>query len=482
MSYFDKVRVRIAPSPTGDPHVGTAYITLFNYVFAKKHQGDLILRIEDTDQQRARASSEGLIMKSLEWLGLKWDEGPDVGGDYGPYHQSKRTEIYRKHADMLINSGHAYHCFCTSERLTELRREQMTEGRATGYDRFCRSLSAEEVQRRLSGGEPHVIRLKMPLDGLTTFRDEIRGDVSIENHLIDDQVLMKSDGFPTYHLANVVDDHLMKISHVIRAEEWISSTPKHVALYNAFGWELPQFAHMPLLRNTDRSKISKRKSPISLEFYRRKGILAPALVNFLGLMGWSFGNDVEIFTLEEMTKKFDFKGVHLGGPVFDLEKLAWLNSHYIKQMDDESFVNYLQTELFSPDTLQAIRPLVLERLSTFDQFVDQFAFFFNGSLNYAGLALIPEKVGREVFTSVMQSLLAKLDELYTWDFEHIHKLLDEHRSEHNIKAKDFFMPLRLIMTGRKDSPPLIESIVTLGREISRFRLRCALKDIEEGKI
>ena len=280
MSYFDKVRVRVAPSPTGDPHVGTAYVTVFNYVFAKKHGGDFILRVEDTDQQRFISSSEQQIYESLRWLGLEWDEGPDIGGDYGPYRQSERKEIHQEHASMLVQKGKAYKCFCTSERLDQVRTEQKANGQRTGYDGFCRSLSQEQIQAREESGAPFVVRLKTPDEGVTSFHDGVRGNIEIKNSQLDDQVLIKSDGFPTYHLANVVDDHLMKISHVIRAEEWISSTPKHVMLYEAFGWEMPVFAHVPILRNANKSKISKRKNPVSLSYYRRKGILPGALVNF----------------------------------------------------------------------------------------------------------------------------------------------------------------------------------------------------------
>ena len=332
MAKFDEVRVRIAPSPTGDPHVGLAYMTLFNYAFAKKNNGKLIFRIEDTDQTRAKASSEELIGKSLKWLGLKWDEGPDVGGPHAPYRQSERKDIHIAHAKMLVEKGEAYHCFCTSERLDALREQQKAAKENPGYDRKCRDLSKDEVAKNLAAAMPNVIRMKMPTEGVTIVEDFLRGKVEFENARIDDQVLLKSDGYPTYHLANVVDDHLMEISHVIRAEEWISSTPKHVELYRAFGWAAPTFVHMPLLRNANKSKISKRKNPVSLEYYRRKGILPEAMVNFLALMGWSFGNDIEIFTLEQMIEKFDLKDIHLGGPVFDLDKLEWVNQNYMHKI------------------------------------------------------------------------------------------------------------------------------------------------------
>ncbi|HWN66652.1 MAG TPA: glutamate--tRNA ligase, partial [Haliangium sp.] len=315
------VRVRIAPSPTGDPHVGTAYIALFNYVFARKHGGAFILRIEDTDRTRSRADSEAAIFRALRWVGLSWDEGPDVGGPHGPYRQSERSAIYREHTDLLIQRGRAYRCFCTAERLAEMR-DRLKEQKAstTGYDRHCRGIDAAESERRAAGGEPYTVRLAVPVEGTTRFHDQLRGDVEIPNEQVDDQILLKSDGFPTYHLANVVDDHLMEITHVIRAEEWISSTPKHVQLYEAFGWQPPVWIHMPLLRNSDKSKISKRKNPVSIDYYKDAGILPRALLNFLAIMGWSFGGDREKFGLDEMIEVFSWDRVSLGGPVFDPDK------------------------------------------------------------------------------------------------------------------------------------------------------------------
>lgn len=469
-----EVRVRIAPSPTGDPHVGTAYIALFNYVFAKKHGGKFVLRIEDTDQTRARASSEEQILTSLRWLGLGWDEGPDNGGEYGPYRQSERLAIYHKHVDDLIAKGAAYPCFCTAERLDQVRAEQKARGEQTRYDGHCRGLSAAEVSESKAAGQPFVVRLKMPQDGVTIFHDELRGKVEIENELIDDQVLLKSDGFPTYHLANVVDDYEMKISHVIRAEEWISSTPKHVRLYEAFGWPEPTWIHMPLLRNTDKSKISKRKNPVSLLYYQRAGILPEALVNFLSLMGWSYGDDQEIFTLEQMIDVFDFKRVSLGGPVFDQVKLTWLNQHYMHQMSEERFLNYIRNEIFSEDYLRRLKPLALERMSRFEQFVDNNSFFFNGALNYDRVELVPKgKSGQEI-KGMLKQVVEYLDELYEWNAASIQDALAKIKGELGWKPRDFFMTIRLVVTGRKDSPPLNESMELLGREMVRFRLRDAM--------
>jgi glutamyl-tRNA synthetase len=474
---FDRVRVRVAPSPTGDPHVGTAYVTLFNYVFAKRHGGQLVLRIEDTDQTRYRADSEDMIMRSLRWLGLEWDEGPDVGGPHGPYRQSERREIHQKYALQLVTSGHAYRCFCTAERLDEMRQKQRAAGEMTGYDRHCRSLSEQAVAARLASGESHVVRLKMPTDGVTVVPDLLRGAVEFDNSRLDDQVLLKSDGYPTYHLANVVDDHLMKISHVIRAEEWISSTPKHLLLYEAFGWEKPTFCHLPLLRNADKSKISKRKNPTSLRYYERAGVLPDALLNFLALMGWSFGGDIEVFTIDQMIERFALENIHLGGPIFDHTKLNWLNNQYIQRLDDAQFVSYVRDQMFAPEYLKELRPLVLERLERFDQFFDKFTFFFNGGLQYDLAQLVPAGKSKEDVMGMLSVLVEKLDELHDWDGEHLKKVLDDHKAELGWKPKDYFMTVRLVVTGRKDSPPLVESMVVLGREMTRFRMRDSVKQL-----
>lgn len=473
-----QVRVRIAPSPTGDPHVGTAYTTLFNYVFAKKSSGTLVFRLEDTDQKRSQESSERQLFEYLKWLGLDWQEGPDVGGDYGPYRQSERLAIYKEYIDKLLAEGKVYRCFCTPERLDDMRKNQ--KGAQTGYDRHCRDLPPEEIEAKLKAGVPYVIRMKVPLEGSTTYKDELRGDITFENQQIDDQVLMKADGFPTYHFANVVDDHLMKISHVIRGEDWLSSTPKHIVLYNQLGWEPPKFYHLPLLRNVDKSKLSKRKNPVSLAFYRESGILPEALVNFMGLMGWRPSDEEEIFGLDKMVEEFEFKAMSLGGPVFDQVKLNWVNQEYLKQMSEERFVGYLREELFSEDKLKKIMPLALERLSRFDEFIDRNRFFFGGELNYEGLAIVPAKMEKPQFLKGIKVLLANLDALFDWRAEAIKACLDETKTELGWKPKDFFLPVRMITTGRKDSPPLVESLEVIGREMVRFRIRQFLEFARKG--
>ena len=324
------VRVRIAPSPTGPMHVGTAYQALFDWVWARKNEGQFVLRIEDTDQARSEKKYEDQLMQSLRWLGLAWDEGPDVGGPYGPYRQSERLAIYAEYAAKLVASGHAYPCFCTSERLAALRTEQQERKEHIGYDGHCRGLAAKEVEAKIQAGCAHVIRLEMPKEGACVVEDMLRGPISLQWGNMDDQVLMKSDGFPTYHLAVVVDDHLMRISHVIRGEEWITSTPKHLMLYEAFGWTPPTYMHLPLLLNPDGSKMSKRRNPTSVEYYRRAGYVPQALLNYLALMAHPPVEE-EKFTLEQLTAHFDPAKINLGGSIFDIDKLGWLNGRYLRE-------------------------------------------------------------------------------------------------------------------------------------------------------
>ena len=383
-----RVRTRIAPSPTGDPHVGTAYIALFNLAFAYKNGGDFILRIEDTDQNRYTEGSEQMIFDTLKWLGLDYAEGPDVGGPVGPYRQSERFHLYGEYAHKLVEKGEAYYCFCTQERLEKLRERQKAMGKAPGYDGHCRSLSKEEIAAKLAAGESYVIRLKMPYEGETIIKDRLRGDIVFENNKIDDQVLLKADGYPTYHLANVVDDYLMNITHVIRAEEWIASTPKHMRLYRAFGWEEPEFIHMPLLRNSDKTKISKRKNPVSLNWYKDEGYLKEGIVNFLGLMGYSFGENKEIFTLQEFKDNFDIDKVALGGPVFGLVKLGWVNNQHMRMKDLKELTElsvpffrqagYVGNEVSEEEfkTLSKIVEILREGAQTIKEIVEQSEVYF----------------------------------------------------------------------------------------------------------
>ncbi len=374
------IRVRIAPSPTGDPHVGTAYIGLINFLYARQRGGKFVLRIEDTDRARFVATSEQMIFDSLHWLGLTWDEGPDFGGPYGPYRQSERTEIYREHADLLLDNGTAYRCFCTAEELEAVRKQQIAAKLPPRYPGTCRHLTPNQIAANLSENKPFTIRMKVPLEGETTFRDELRGDITFAHNNVDDQVLMKSDGFPTYHLANVVDDHLMRITDVIRAEEWISSTPKHVLLYQAFGWELPRFWHMPLLRNSTSPKSPSAKTPSP-----SSSTASPASSprpSSTSSASWAAAcprtstTAPNKFSLAEMIEHFDFKNIRLGGPVFDLTKLKWLNGEYLRYLTPEHFFTALRTTILCDDYLREIAALVQTRIETLGEFGDLTHFFF----------------------------------------------------------------------------------------------------------
>ncbi|HEU5061045.1 MAG TPA: glutamate--tRNA ligase [Kofleriaceae bacterium] len=469
------MRVRIAPSPTGDPHVGTAYIALFNYVFARQQGGAFILRIEDTDQTRSRADSERQILTALAWLGISWDEGPDVGGPHGPYHQSKRLDIYARHTRTLVERGRAYPCFCTPERLAELRKAQMADKVALGYDRRCRAIDPAEAARRVVAGEPHTIRLAVPTEGTIRFTDRLRGPVEIAATQVDDQVLLKSDGFPTYHLANVVDDRLMEITHVIRAEEWISSTPKHVLLYEAFDWPQPEWIHMPLLRNQDKSKISKRKNPVSINFYRDAGILPQAMLNFLAIMGWSFGGDREKFTVQEMIEVFSWDKMSLGGPVFNLEKLRWLNERYIHELDYGQLADQLLGWRMGKDYLTRLVPLVRERIKQLADFVPATDFFFSLDVEVPLAeiaAAVPESNGKALGKLLLE-YVEGLDQVPEFTAAHLEPMSRSFGEAKGLKSKALFMVLRLCVTGRKASPPLFETMEVLGKEICRHRLRRA---------
>jgi glutamyl-tRNA synthetase len=476
------VRVRIAPSPTGDPHVGTAYIALFNYVFARQQGGKFVLRIEDTDQTRARADSERMIFDALHWVGLSWDEGPDVGGPYAPYRQSERSEHYKDHAGILLENGTAYRCFCTAERLEKVRVQQIADKATLGYDRHCRDLDPHDGTRRAAAGEPHVIRLKVPLSGPITFKDKLRGEVTRDAKEIDDQVLLKSDGLPTYHLANVVDDHLMEITHVIRAEEWISSTQKHVLLYQAFGWDQPEWIHMPLLRNKDKSKISKRKHPVSINYYRDIGILPHALLNFLGTLGWSFGNDREKFALQEMIDVFSWDRISLGGPTFDLDKLTWLNEKYIHELSYEQFADAVVDWRLNKDYLTNVLPLVRERVKKLSDVIPATEYFFSGDLDYS--AVLAEMVVPEVDAkTVGKGLLDYVERFEARDGfakEMLEEVARQWTEAQGWQTKHAFMLLRLATTGRKASPPLFETMAVLGKELTRRRLRRAAEVIGSG--
>ncbi len=559
------VRVRIAPSPTGDPHVGTAYIGLINFLYARQRAGKFVLRIEDTDRARFVATSEQEIFNSLRWLGLTWDEGPDVGGPYGPYRQSERTEIYREHVNLLLANGTAYRAFETPDELEALRQRQIAAKLPPRYDGAHRELSQHQIDHYLAEDRPFVIRLKVPAGqpSFTEFKDELRGVIRFDHNNVDDQVLTKSDGFPTYHLANVVDDHLMRITDVIRAEEWISSTPKHVLLYQAFGWQQPRFWHMPLLRNLDKSKISKRKNPVSLIYYRQAGFLPKAMINFLGLMGggmpaaatsestdnpgmtqrviqrpagtpteaqssnnpgmtqgnegtpteahrsnnpgapyldsemWASGasptalahlnptptpypparpiapaksSEADLFTLDDMVARFQVESIRLGGPVFDLTKLKWLNGEYIRALAPEKFYAALRETILSDAYLQQIAPLIQTRIETLGEFGNLTHFFFADDILPTPDIFLPKKRTLEETLAFAAEQLATL-EATEWTTAALEPALKQLGEAKQWSVKENFMLLRAILTGSTMSPPLLESMVVFGKSRTLDRLR-----------
>ena len=470
-------RLRVAPSPTGDPHVGTAYMSLFNLGFVRRHGGRFVLRIEDTDRARFRADSEQQIYDTLHWLGLGWDEGPDVGGPYAPYRQSERLDTYRPYVDQLIADGRAYYCWCSPERLAAMREEQRANKQPTGYDRLCLGKTAEE--RKALGGttDTPVVRMLIPDDVPLTFTDLIRGEVSAP--LPDDQVILKADGYPTYHLAVVVDDHLMGITHVVRGEEWISSTPKHLLLYRWLGFPEPAFAHMPLLRNADKSKISKRKNPAArLTWFVEQGYLPEALVNFLALLGYGQPGDEEIFGFDEFSASFEWSRVNTVGPVFDLKKLDWLNGHYIRALSTEELADRLvEFASASGDAAALIRaaaPLVQERIETLAQGVDMLRFLLLSedefAVDEAAAAKHLGDAGRPVLEAAVPALEASPD----WTPDAIETALKAVLVDGlGLKPRVAFAPVRVAVTGRTVSPPLYESMAILGRERALARLRRA---------
>lgn len=466
------IRTRVAPSPTGDPHVGTAYIALFNYCFAKKNGGQFILRIEDTDVARSSAASEQVILQSLRWLGLEWDEGPDIGGPHGPYRQSERYDIYKKYATELLEKGHGFYCFCTPERLTELRLQQQGAGLKPGYDGKCRWLSPEEIQQQLEDHTPHVIRLVVPREGNCAFSDLLRGTIEIEWSTVDMQVLVKSDGMPTYHLANVVDDHLMGITHVIRGEEWIPSAPKHILLYEYFGWNFPVLCHLPLLRNPDKSKLSKRKNPTSILWYQRMGYLPEALINYLGLMGWSLADGEEKFSLAKLREVFELKNISLGGPVFDIEKLNWLNGRWIREsLTTETFLERVQEWALNHEYLMKIANLSQPRITRLSDLGQLTAFFFSGRLQISDKQLLEGKLPASDVLKAFQFAIWKFDVFPKWEKVRIEETFRAFSEGMNYKIRDFLVPFFVAITGQSKSVPLFDAMEILGRDICRDRLR-----------
>ena len=469
------VRTRIAPSPTGDPHVGTAYVALFNLCFARQHGGQFILRIEDTDQVRSTPESEVQILSALKWLGLNWDEGPDVGGPHAPYRQSERGDIYQKHAQLLIDKGHAFHCFCSQERLEGLRAEQLAAKQNIGYDGHCIGLTQGQVAERLAGGEKSVVRMIVPREGICEIEDLLRGRIDIPWEQVDMQVLLKADGLPTYHLANVVDDHLMEITHVIRGEEWISSAPKHKLLYQYFGWQMPVLCHMPLLRNPDKSKLSKRKNPTSITYYQRMGFLPEAVVNYLGRMGWSMPDEREKFTLAEMVEHFNIERVSLGGPIFDVEKLAWLNSVWLRELSTGDLIRAFQKWAVNPEYLGRVVEQIRPRIQTLSDAANWAGFFLSGMVTVTPESFAHKKLTQDEIRRLLQLALWELDVLRTWSHDTIGDILSRLAAFTGVKLRDFMFPFFVAIAGSPSSTPVMEAMAILGPDMTRARLRHALQ-------
>jgi glutamyl-tRNA synthetase len=473
-----RVRTRVAPSPTGDPHVGTAYIALINYCFAKKHGGDFLLRIEDTDQARSTAQSEKMILDSLKWLGLSWDEGPDVGGPHGPYRQSERSDIYREHCSRLLSEGNAFKCYCTSETLTQMRRHQIAAKQPPKYDGTCLGLSEAERDKRDADGTPHVVRMKIPAEGICIVNDTLRGTIEFEYAGVDMQVLMKSDGLPTYHLANVVDDHLMEITHVMRGEEWISSAPKHLLLYQYFGWEPPVLTHLPLLRNADKSKLSKRKNPTSILYYQRAGYLPKAMQNFLGLFIKSASEEDEMTSLDSLIADFDFHNISLGGPVFDTSKLEWLNGRYLREtMDAAGFLAAVKDWALNDAYLLPIAEMAQARITKLSDLGGLVSMFFMNRIDGQSEPRLRDgvKLSAEQQRQAYHLALTQFDALAHWDKDGVERVLRRTAEVLDVKLKDAVRPMYLAITGAAQGVPLFNSIVHLGRDIIRERMRHALE-------
>ncbi len=468
------VRTRVAPSPTGDPHVGTAFIALFNLAFARQHGGEFILRIEDTDQARSTKESEKSIFDSLRWLGLDWDEGPDVGGDKGPYRQSERGDIYVKHIQMLLDSGSAFKCYRTAQELDELRAIKQEQGGFSALKFSDLELPAAVQAQREADDMSYVVRLHVPEEGVCTFADMLRGDIEMDWAMIDCQILMKSDGMPTYHLANVVDDHLMEITHVIRGEEWLSSAPKHQLLYKYFGWDMPELCHMPLLRNPDKSKLSKRKNPTSILYYERMGFMPEALLNYLGRMGWSMPDESEKFSRERMFENFDIKRVSLGGPIFDQDKLSWLNGQWIKELSEDEFAQRYLNWGLNKERLQPAVAHVQPRVSTFSDVLPLAGFLLSGLPDLTESDFEHKVLDKEQMVKVLQMGLWQLEAIRIWDKASIEARLFALAKVMDIKLRDFLFGYFVAIAGTPSSFSVLDSMDMLGPDVSRARVRNAV--------
>jgi glutamyl-tRNA synthetase len=467
------VRTRIAPSPTGYPHIGTLFQALFDYVFAKKHSGQFIVRIEDTDRSRYVADAEAAIYHAFDWAGLTPDESPEHGGQAGPYRQSERLDIYQDHARQLIDKGHAYYCFCSQERLEQVRRDRQQAGLPPMYDRHCRDLLPATAAAR-AASEPHVIRMKVPDNERIITNDLVRGEIAFESAVVDDQVILKSDGFPTYHLAVVVDDHLMGITHVIRGEEWISSSPKHILLYRYFDWPVPALIHTPLLRNPDKSKLSKRHGHSAVSWYIDQGYLPEAVVNFLASRVWNHPEGREIFTLKDLITHFEFEAMHILGPIVDLKKLDWLNGQWIRSLSEADLLKRLEPFRpagLEPELLAKILPHIKERLVRLAELPELTGYF------YKEPQIDPEKLQRQArltpedLAKYLSAVYEALEQLDDWSVPAIEASLRALQAVSGLKPRPAFMSIRYALTGAEATPPLFDVIHLLGQKTVLARLK-----------
>ncbi|MCF8241516.1 MAG: glutamate--tRNA ligase [Melioribacteraceae bacterium] len=478
-------RVRFAPSPTGYLHVGGLRTALYNYLFAKINNGKFILRIEDTDRNRFVEGAVENLIDTLNWVGLEFDEGPKTGGDFGPYLQSERLDIYKNYANQLITDGKAYHCFCSQERLQNLREEQQKQKLPQmKYDKHCLNLSKEEIRQKLDAGENYVVRLNVQPGIKVIISDIVRGRVEFDRDTIDDQVLIKSDGYPTYHLANVVDDHLMKITHVIRGEEWLSSTPKHILLYQYLNWELPEFAHLPLLLNPDRSKLSKRQGDVAVEDYQSKGYLKEALINFVALLGWSTGDNKEFYTIEELKTNFSIERVHKSGAIFNIDKLNWLNSEHIKNKTAEEILPELKNELsnskfnemrFSDDYLKQVIDSMKERVIFYNEFLTKSPYFFERPQQYDEEVL--KKRWKEDTPDHMKNLAENFEKMEESSHDNFEAALRKTAEELEIGAGKLIHPVRLAVSGIGVGPGVFDLLAIIGKDEVIERINIAINKI-----
>lgn len=476
------VRVRFAPSPTGYLHIGGLRTALYNYLFAKKNNGKFILRIEDTDQTRFVEGALENLIDSLHWAGIEYDEGVFVKdgevvqvGEYGPYIQSERLDIYNEYVDKLIQSGHAYYCFCSKERLDEVREEQRAKGLVPKYDGLCRSVPIEEAKKRIENGEKYVVRLKLPHDHEVKFHDLVRGHITINTDDVDDQVLLKSDGYPTYHMAVVVDDHLMDISHIVRGEEWLPSTPKHVYLYEAFGWEKPVYVHLPTVLNKERKKLSKRHGDVAVGDFREQGYFPEGLVNYLALVGWSPEDNEEILPMKDLIEKFSFERVSKTGGIFDRDKLDWVNAHYIKECSLEDLtdkaVPYLIEAGFidkatgenNREWLELLVDTVRDSLHNLSEITDKVDFVFEDEFELTGEDEL-QIIGEEDAETVLDGIRDELQEVETIDMEYAKGFMKKVQKARGVKGKKLFMPARVALTGSAHGPEFVNVLVLLGKD------------------